>query len=112
MEQIPLTQYYFEDTKIESIEHFSLHNKNEDQIRKAYLGDTELQNIQSALEKGQKEEKGIALGLCRWKDGHLWCGEKIWIPEDEGLRTSIISQCHNNPQAGHGGMAKTTVLVS
>ena len=32
MEQILLPQHYFEDTKIKSIEFFSLHNKNEDQI--------------------------------------------------------------------------------
>ena len=112
MEQILLRQDYFEDTKIESIELFSMHNKNEDQIRKAYQKDTELQKIQNALEAGEKEMKGIALGLCQWKDGHLWYREKIWIPEDEGLRTTIISQCHDNSLAGHGGTAKTTELVS
>ena len=112
MEQILLPQNYFEDTKIESIELFSLYNQNEDQIRKAYQKDTELQMIQNALEKGEKEMKGIALGLCRWKDGHLWYGEKIWIPKNEGLRTTIISQCHDNSLSGHGGTAKTTELVS
>ena len=91
MQQILLPQNYFEDTKIESIELFSMHNKNEDQIRKAYQKDTELQKIHNALDKGEKEMKGIALGLCQWKDGHLWYGEKIWIPENEGLRTTIIS---------------------
>ena len=56
--------------------------------------------------------KGIALGVCQWKDEHLWYGEKIWIQEDEGLRTTIISQCHDSSLAGHGGTAKTTELVS
>ena len=42
MEQILQTQHYFEDTKIEAIELFSMHNKNEDQIRKGYQKDTEL----------------------------------------------------------------------
>ena len=54
----------------------------------------------------------IALGLCQWKDGHLWYEKKICIPEDEGLRTTIISQCHDNSLAGHGGIAKITELVS
>ena len=112
MEQILLPQYYFEDTKIESIELFSLHSKNEDQIRKAYQKDTELQKIQNALGKGEKEMKEIALELCQWKDGHLWYGEKIWIQEDEGLRTTIKSQCQDNSLAGHGGTAKTTEVVS
>ena len=77
MEQILLPQHYFEDTKIESIELFSMHNKNEYQIRKSYQKDKELQRIQNALEKGEKEMKEIALELCQWKDGHLWYGEKI-----------------------------------
>ena len=71
MEQILLPQHYFEDIKIESIELVSLHNENEDQIREAYEKDTELQKIQNALEKGEKEMKEIALGLCQWKDEHL-----------------------------------------
>ena len=89
-----------------------MHNKNEDQIRKAYQKDTELQRIQNALERGEKEMKGVTLGMCQWKDEHLWYGEKVWIPEDEGLRTTIISQCHDSSLAGHGGTAKTTEQVS
>ena len=112
MEQILLPRHYFEDTKIEYIELFSMYNKNEDQIRRAYQKNTELQKIQNALGRGEKEMKGIALGLCQWKDGHLWYGQKIWIPEDVDLRTTIISQCHKNSLAGHGGTAKTTELVS
>ena len=64
MEQTLLPQHYFEETKIESIKLFSMHNKNEDEIRKEYQKDTELQKIQNALERGEKEMKGIALGLC------------------------------------------------
>ena len=71
-----------------------------------------MQKIRNAQEKGEKEMKGIALGMCQWKDGHLWYGEKIWIPEDEGLRTTIISEYHDNSLAGHGGTVKTTELVS
>ena len=112
IEQILLLQHYFEDTKIESIERFSMHNTNESQIRKAYQKDTHLQKIQDALEWGEKEMKGIALGQCQSKDGHLSYGEKIWIPEDEGLRTTIIAQCHDNSLAGHGGTVKPTQLVS
>ena len=72
MEQILLPQHYFEDTKIKSIELFSMHNKNEDQIRKSYQKDRELKKIQNTLERGEKEMKEIALGVCQWKDGHLW----------------------------------------
>ena len=56
--------------------------------------------------------KGVALGLCQWKDEHLWYQGKIWIPNNEGLKTSLIRKCHDDPLAGHGGTAKTTELVS
>ena len=56
--------------------------------------------------------KGVALGLCQWKDEHLSQGGKIWIPEDEGLRTILISQYQDNSLAGHRGTATTTILVS
>jgi len=56
--------------------------------------------------------KGIALGLCQWKDDLLWYQGKIWIPKDEGIRTTLITKHHEPPQAGHGGTAKTTELIS
>ena len=40
MEPILLLQHYFEDTKIEYIELFSMYNKNKNQMRKAYQKDT------------------------------------------------------------------------
>ena len=61
MEQILLPQHHFQDTKIEYIELFSMHNKNKDQIRKAYQKNRDLKKIQNALERGEKEMKGIAL---------------------------------------------------
>ena len=76
MKQILLLQNYFEDTKIESIELFSMHNKNEDQISEACQKNTELEKIQNTLEMGEKEMKGIALVLCQWKDGQLLYKEK------------------------------------
>jgi len=55
--------------------------------------------------------KGVALGVCHWKDGYLWHQGKIWIPNNEGIRTNLIRQHHDILQAGHGGPAKTMELV-
>ena len=112
MEQVLLPQHYFEDTKIETMELSSWQNKNEDEIKQTYRKDTQIEKIKNALERGEKEMTEVALGLCQWKDEHLWYEGKIWIPEDESLRTTLISQCHDNALAGHGGTAKTTELVS
>jgi len=56
--------------------------------------------------------KGIALGLCQWKDSLLWYQGKSWIPNDRRIRTPLIAKYHEPPQAGHGGTAKWTELIS
>ena len=91
MEQILLPEHYFEKIKIKAIELTKFHDENGDMIREAYGKDQQISDIKNALNKGIKEMKGVALGLCEWKDGHLWYEGKIWIPENEGLRTTIIS---------------------
>ena len=112
MEQILLQEHYFEKIKIEAMELTEFHDKNGDMIRNAYRKDQQILDIKNALDKGIKEMKGVALGLCKWKDKHLWYEGKMWIQEDEGLRTTIISRCQDNPLAGHGGIAKTTELIT
>jgi len=56
--------------------------------------------------------KGVALGLCQWKDSLLWYQGKIWIPNDEGIRTALIAKHDDPPEAGHRGTAKTTKLIN
>ena len=53
----------------------------------------------------------MALGLCQWKDNLQWYNNRIWIPNEEKIRTEIIRQHHDIPQASHGGTAKTTKLL-
>ena len=52
----------------------------------------EIQTIRKALERGDKEMKGVALGLCQWKDEYLWHQGKIWVPNKEGIRTNLLRQ--------------------
>jgi len=56
--------------------------------------------------------KGIALGLCQWKDSILGDQGEIWISNDEGIRTTLIAKYHEPPQVGHVGTAKTTELIN
>ena len=83
MEQILLLEHYFENIKIEAMELTEFHDKNRDMIRNAYRKDQQILNIKKALDNRIKEMKGVALGLCKWKDKHLWYEGRIWIPEDE-----------------------------
>jgi len=72
-------------------------DKDEERIPKASKTDKEIQAIKIALDQGEKEMKGVALGLCEWKDDLLWYQGKIWIPNEEDLRTTIIHKCHDKP---------------
>jgi len=63
-------------------------------------------------DEGRKEMQGVALGLCQWNDSLLWYRGSIWIPNDEGIRTTLIAKHYDPPQAGHGGTAKTTELIN
>jgi len=87
-------------------------DKNEGEIQKASKVDDEIQRIKRKFDQGMKEMKGIALGLCQWKDGLLWYQGKICIPNQEGIRTTLMAKYHEAPKAGHGGKAKTTELMN
>jgi len=101
-----------EEIKLDVLETTEFQDKDEGEIQKASNTDDEIQEIKRNLGEGRKEKKGIALGLCQWKDGLLWYQGKIWIPKNEGIRTTHIAKHHEPPQAGHGGTAKTTEIMN
>ena len=47
----------------------------------------------------------------RVKDGRLLHGDRIYVPNDEPLKTRILRECHDSPLAGHLGKEKTTEQV-
>jgi len=110
-ERILLPKEKYFDAEIQEMETITLETNDEEEISNESAKDKEIQTIKEALDKGNKEMKGVALGLCQWKDGHLWHQGKMWIPNNEGIRTNLIRRHHNILQAGHGGTAKTTELV-
>jgi len=101
-----------EDIKLDIMETTEFQDKDEGEMPKASNVDNNIQDIQRNLDEGTKEMKGIALGLCHWKVGLLWYQGKIWIPNNQGMRTTLIAKCHEPPQAAHGGTVKTTKLIS
>jgi len=80
-------------------------DKDEEEIQKASNVDDEIQNIKKKLGRRKSEMKEIALGLCQWEEGLLWYQGKIWIPKDEGIRTTLIAKHHEpcNRLLGSGG---------
>jgi len=67
------------------LETTELRDKDEGEIQKASKNYNKIQDIKRNLDEGKTEMKGIALGLCQWKDSLLWYQGKIWIPNDEGI---------------------------
>jgi len=106
---MPKEEYF--NTSIQEMEMITLQTNDEEEISNESAKDKEIQTIKEALDKGNKEMKGVALGLCQWKDGYLWHQGTIWIPNNEGIRTNLIRQHNDILQAGHGETAKTTELV-
>jgi len=87
-------------------------DKKEGEIQRASNDDAEIQDVKRNLDEGRTEMKGVALGLCQWKESLLWYQGTLWIPNDEGIRTALIAKHHEPLQAGNGGTAKTTELMS
>jgi len=84
---------------------------DEGEILKASKADEKIQTIKRTLLNGEKEIKGIALGLCQTKDNHLWYPGKIWILNDEGIQMTLIATQHDLQPAGPSRIAKTTDLL-
>jgi len=110
-ERILLPKEKYFDTRIQEMETTTFKTTNEEEISNETAKDKEIQTIKEPLDKRNKEMKGVALGLCQWKDGYLWHQGKIWIPNNERIRTNLIRRHHDILQAGHRGTAKTTELV-
>ena len=74
---LPIEKYF--DTSIQEMETIRIEETSYEEIHKETAQDEEIQTIRKALERGDKEMKGVALGLCQWKDEYLWHQGKIWV---------------------------------
>jgi len=101
-----------QEIKLALLETTEFRDKDKGEIQKASKVDNEIQDMKRNLGEGRKEMKGMALGLCQWKDDLLWYQGKIWIPNDEGIRMTLIAKHHDPTQARHGGTVKTTELIN
>lgn len=54
----------------------------------------------------------IPFSACSERDGRLYVGERLFIPDHEDLRPQLLRSCHDDVAAGHPGRAKTYELLS
>src|SRR5437588_10092033 len=103
---LPKKQYFA------TIDLVQVQREKEEDIEQGSKKDNQIQKIRKGRDDKETEVKGVALGICQWRDQKLWYQGEVWVPENEKIRTSLIYRHHNQPSAGHGGTAKTTELIS
>ena len=87
-------------------------NDQHQALRNAYAADPAVQNILRAIESGQKRHTKISLTECESRDGVLFHLAQLYILADTTLRLKLIQEHHDNPVAGHPGVAKTLELMA
>jgi len=60
---LPKDKYF--DTSIQEMETINIKTNDEEEISNESAQNNEIQSIREALDKGNKEMKGVALGLCQ-----------------------------------------------
>ena len=73
----------------------------EQQIKAAYLEDP----LTAALLQRPKEPFQLSNGM-------LYKQQRVYIPNNEQIKQTILHECHDSPLAGHVGVLKTTDLIA
>jgi len=112
-----LSEKYF-DTSIQEMETIRPEEISHEELRYEMARNKEIQTIRKALERGDKEMKGVVLGLCQWKDEHLWYQGKIWVRNKEGIRaqpytsTPRYSASRTRRNGKNDGAPTTQILLA
>jgi len=70
-ERIVLPKEKYFNTSIQEMETIRLEETSYEELRNETAENEEIQTIRKALERGEREMKGVAQGLCQRKDGYL-----------------------------------------
>jgi len=89
-ERILLPKEKYLDTSIQEMETIRLEETSYEELHNKVAQNEEIKTIRKALDRGDKEMTGVALGLCQWKHKYLWHQGKIWVTNKEGIRTNLI----------------------
>jgi hypothetical protein len=78
-----------------------------ERVRQSSVKEAEVLTALSEL--GRDGPKRLANGLPEWdqKDGLVWYRGKLYIPNDEELRSDVVATCHDSITAGHPGQYGT-----
>nr|CAH66120.1 OSIGBa0146N20.5 [Oryza sativa] len=71
-----------------------------DQIREAQVNDPDIQEIKKNMRRGK------AVGFVEDKQGTVWLGERICVPENKELKDTIMKEAHETLYSIHPGSTK------
>jgi hypothetical protein len=83
-----------------------------DQIKSELSNDKIACEILEEMNNGTRRSKRIQLSECTLHDGLLLYQQRIYVPDSEQLKSSIVQQNHDNPAVGHPGRARTFEILS
>ena len=73
----PREKYWRAAIQLRTTETYQIEENDTKELEKAGEEDSQFQEIKKALQTGEKELKGVALGLCQWKENLLWYNNRI-----------------------------------
>lgn len=88
-------------------------------IDRAYRADDDIQEVMRLSLAGERRiparliAKGLKLSMAdlEVRDNRLYAYGKLYVPEDQELRDTLIRLHHNDPVAGHGSIRSTFALL-
>ena len=95
-------------TEIEMKQGTELSNR----IRQAYELEPEIKLLLEDLSSTSNNEKHRNIEYTLTEQGLILKGNRILVPDNEEIRTQIITSCHDDKSAAHPGITKTIELVS
>ena len=79
----------------------------DEQEEDALLSHTIVDEIRSILEETRFGRDQVEETDLTWRDGLLYLGEQLYVPDNDPLRLRILRSFHDSPTAGHLGRDKT-----
>jgi len=77
-----------------------------------YQHDQNLLSVLEAIRQGKSKHPFLQLSQCEIRDEYLYYRDRLYVPDDDELRATIVRLCHEDPAAGHPGRARTYALLS
>jgi hypothetical protein len=81
-------------------------------LRKAYETDPLPTEVLEALDNNLSKHPQISLAECSQDSGFLFYQNRLFVPNSDKLKATLLQETHNNPSAGHPSRSKTYKLLS